>query len=64
MIEAATTCLGNKKMRYTCDECGRECRPISGFWEDRIYSHDGQDLCVRCLLDELESTDTINRITE
>lgn len=64
MIETDTTCTGRKISIYRCDECDRVCRPHSGFWRERMYRYDGQDLCIKCLLDDLENAFEIKQITE
>ena len=55
--------LMKRSTSYECDWCNRRCDP-NGSRSDRIYEYDGEQLCLDCLLENLENAGIIRQITE
>lgn len=52
-----------RSVHFQCDLCETRCDP-HGSMADRLYEYDGEQLCLNCLLENLENAGIIRQITE
>ena len=64
MIEVIHMMTEPNIVKYTCDRCGMDCSPKSVWMERHLYRYGGDDLCLQCLLYELELADVIDEVKE